>query len=446
MISNSHSSAVAIMLLNILLVLSSVLYADVVIDITQGVDRPKSIAIVPFAWRGKGNLPYDVAHIVESDLQRTGQLVAVPRDDMLSMPHKTDEVFFRDWRALGVDYLLIGELKPDGKAIEAELALFDVYAQQRLFKGRVNSDSVRQIAHAISDSVYEELTGVPGIFRTKLLYVAVTTMPASVQNGKEQLLYRLIVADSDGERETVILQQTQQPIVTPTWSPKGDAVAYVSFETGRPAIFMQELATGVRTQLTDFSGLNGAPVWSPDGKQLALVLSKDGSPDIYIMDIATRQLKRMTSHFAIDTEPEWMPDGKSLLYTSDRGGNPHIYRLDLATGHEERLTFTGNYNTRARALPDGSGWLMVHRKSRGGGFTVAKQDLKTGVVQSLVSTPLGESATISPNGAMLLYVTEYQGESTLAVMSMDGGRTIAHLPSQFGSVRDPVWGPLHSGH
>jgi len=199
---------------------------------------------------------------------------------------------------------------------------------------------------------------------------------------------------------------------------------------------MHNLKTGERTQLTNFQGLNGAPSWSPDGKQLAMVLSKDGSPDIYVMDIATRELKRVTRHFAIDTEPSWMPDGKSLIYTSDRGGKPQIYQVTLANGYEERVTFEGDYNARAQVVPDGSGIIMVHRKK--GNYHIAMQDIQRGTIHILTKTSLDESPSISPNGAMLLYATKYQGKGILAAVSLDGGVKF-RLPSRFGDVREPAW-------
>ena len=244
-------------------------------------------------------------------------------------------------------------------------------------------------------------------------------------------------ADVDGAREKVIFE-SDQPLLTPSWSPDGETIAYVSFETTRPAIFMHNLRTNKRTQLTNFKGLNGAPAWSPDGKQLAMVLSKDGSPDIYVMDVATRKLKRVTRHFAIDTEPSWMRDGKSIVFTSDRGGKPQIYQVTLASGYEERVTFEGNYNARARVVPDGSGIIMVHRSERD--FQIALLNLQRGSIEILTQTSLDESPSISPNGAMLLYATKHRGKGILAAVSLDGGVKF-RLPSRFGDVREPAWSP-----
>lgn len=407
--------------------------AQLIIEITKGVDNPTSIAVVPFGWKGSGIAAEDVSAIVETDLERTGQFAPVDRDDMLGTPQDKSEVYFRDWRALDVDYLLVGKLVPTAEGIQAQFALFDVYTQALVLEdtesGSVNG--LRDIAHGVSDRVYEKLTGIRGAFSTKLLYVS------AVDRGNQQYTYRLLKSDVDGERERVIFE-SKDPLLTPTWAPDGETIAYVSFETTRPAIYMHNLRTNKRTQLTNFQGLNGAPAWSPDGKKLAMVLSKDGSPDIYVMDIASRNLRRVTRHFAIDTEPSWMPDGKSLIYTSDRGGKPQIYQVTLANGYEERVTFEGSYNAKAKVVPDGSGIIMVHRT--GGRDHIALMSLDNGKINVLTETDLDESPSLAPNGAILLYATKNRGKGVLAAVSLDGG-TKYFMPSRFGDVREPAWSP-----
>lgn len=416
-----------------LMMLSGLSLAQLTIEITQGADNPTSIAVVPFGWQETGVLPEDVARVVESDLRRTGQFLPVKREDMLGTPQRESEVYYRDWRALDVNYLLIGRFSRQQGSLVATYELFDVLAQKKILQGteKGGAQSLRDIAHGISDQVYQKLTGIRGAFSTKILYVS------AVKDSRDKFTYRLLLADADGAREKVILEQ-DQPILTPSWAPDGKRIAYVSFETTRPAIFIHDLRNGQRQQLTNFRGLNGAPAWSPDGSKLAMVLSKDGSPDIYVMDIASRQLTRVTRHFAIETEPSWMPDGKSLIYTSDRSGKPQIYQVDLATGFEERLTFVGDYNARARVVPDGSGIIMVHRST--GDFHIALMDVQRGTFQVLTETALDESPSIAPNGAMLLYATQFKGKGILAAVSLDGG-TKFRLPSRFGDVREPSWSP-----
>lgn len=422
-----------IYLLIVLFVLSLPTAAELTIEITQGRDNPTRIAVVPFSWSQNGLLPEDVASIVESDLHRSGQFSPLKRNDMLGMPDEQSEVYYRDWRALAVDYLLVGKIVPEKGQMLIKYELFDVAAQRRIMTGDelARPATLRDAAHKISDNVYQKLTGVRGAFSTKILYVS------AIKRANNKYTYRLLMADIDGARERVLLEQSE-PILTPSWAPDGDTIAYVSFETTRPAIYMHKLSTGQRTQLTNFRGLNGAPAWSPDGRKLAMVLSKDGSPDIYVMDIATRRLQRVTRHFAIDTEPAWMPDGKSIVYTSDRGGKPQIYQVTLATGYEERLTFDGDYNARPTVLPDSLGIAMVHRSN--GDYHIGLYNIERGTIEVLTRTALDESPTVAPNGTMLIYATKYRGKGILSAVSLDGGVKY-RLPSRFGDVREPSWSP-----
>jgi TolB protein len=421
------------LLLGLLLSVGS--WADLTIEINEGNDDPLSIAVVPFGWSPGIPLAEDVASIVERDLHRSGLFEPLSRSDMLSRPTSAAELYFGDWRSLGVDYVVVGKLRMGaGNKLVADYELLDVNAQKVILNGTESSgyDKVRYLAHTVSDKVFERLTNIRGAFRTQLLYVS------AVREGDTRQRFRLLKSDIDGVNE-VVLRDQNQPIISPTWAPDGKRIAYVSFETTRPAIFMQNLETGAREQLTNFRGLNGSPAFSPDGRSMAMVLSKDGSPDIYVMDLATRQTRRLTNHFAIDTEPAWSSDGKSIVFTSDRGGKPQIYQVELSTGVVQRLTFEGDYNARARVLPEGLGLVMVHRQN--GNFHIAVQDFKRKRVEILTTTSLDESPSVAPNASMLLYATTYQGKGILAAVSIDGGVKY-RLPSRFGDVREPAWSPF----
>lgn len=415
----------------LLSLLASPAMARLTIEITSGMDNPTPIAVVPFA--GSLGLPEDIQEIVSADLLRSGFFRPVPKTDMLSMPKSEAEVFYRDWRMLGASYLVVGQMTQQAGRHQLQFELYDVLSQRKVFQKQVaGTDSqLRDIAHAVSDAVYEAITGIRGAFGTKILYVEDLKRAGAGR-------YRLVYADADGARDRVLFSSSE-PLLSPSWSNDLSHVAYVSFETSRPAIFIQELATGKRTQMTNFQGLNGAPAWSPDNQTLALVLSKDGNPEIYTLEIATRKLTRVTNHFAIDTEPNWSADGRSLIFTSNRGGSPQIYQASLATGRVERLTFEGDYNARSRLSPDGKTLIMVHR--RDGVFHIASQDVKTGNMRILTETWLDESPSIAPNGAMLLYATQHQNKGVLAAVSMDAGVKF-RLPSKQGDVREPAWSPF----
>lgn len=419
------------------LAMSSLIYfsanarAELVIPIVEGVDNPTVIAVSPFDYTGANPLPEDVAEIISADLYRSGQFQTIAARDMLSFPSRAEEVVFRDWRLLGAEYLLIGNLQSDGSRIVAFFSLFDVVSQRMILdnlSAAVPMNGLRDLAHHISDKLYEAITGIPGAFSTQIIYVEQTA----------ENRYQLVRADMDGARPQVLLT-SNQPLMSPAWSPDGKFVAYVSFETSRPSIFIQELATGARQQVTSFRGLNGAPAWSPDGRELALVLSKDGNPEIYTLDIASKRLTRVTNHFAIDTEPAWTNNGKAIMFTSNRGGKPQVYQITLASGRVERLTFDGDYNARPQPTPDGSGVVMVHRYN--GVFHIAVQDTATGRMNILTQTALDESPSIAPNGATLLYATKDGDRGILAGVSLDAGVKYK-LPAKIGDVREPAWSPF----
>jgi TolB protein len=416
------------------LLLATLAGADITIEIDRGYDNPKRIAVVPFGVSLNLGDVDNIADIVGFDLARSGQFAPLEAENMLSLPTRPDEVFFRDWRILKADYVLIGrtELEIDGN-LSVSYHLYDVPAEKLITTERLSGPKtrLRAMAHLISDVIYEKITGIPGAFSTKILYVLAQNL------GTSNARFKLEMADADGARARTLLESAE-PILSTAWSPDGARAAYVSFEGGRPAIFIQEIASGNRQVLTDFEGLNSAPVFSPDGRQMALVLSRDGNPEIYVMDLATRNLRRITRHHAIDTEPAWTPDGQGVLFTSDRGGKPQIYKVELATGMTERLTFDGDYNARPRILPDGKHLVFVHRRQ--GIFHIALLDMERDRLMVLTKTSLDESPSLAPNGTMLIYATQDRGRGILAVVSIDG-RVKYRLPSSAGDVREPAWSP-----
>ena len=403
------------------------------IIIDQGYDDQTRIAVVPFGTPDDEDA--GIAPVVSFDLARSGQFDPLPPENMLSLPTRPDEVFFRDWRVLGVEYVVVGQMWELGAGeLVTSYHLLDVFNERELLSGRLAAPAAkrRDIAHRISDEVFEQITGIPGAFSTRIIYVL------ALDAGTPYARYRLEVADSDGERARTLFD-SDQPLLSASWSPDAKRVAYVSFESGRQAVIIQDLVTGERTRVAEYRGLNGAPVFSPDGNRLALVLSRDGNPEIYVKDLVSGDLRRITRYpSAIDTEPSWTPDGDSLIFTSDRGGRPQIYQLELATSMVERLTFQGDYNARARLLPDGQHLVYVHR--RNGTYHIAWQALEREDVRVLTQTSLDESPSIAPNGTMLIYATQDRGRGILAVVSIDG-RVGYRLPSAEGDVREPAWSP-----
>ena len=413
--------------------------ADLTIEITQGLEGALPIAVVPFAWRGDAGRPppHEVGGVVAADLQRSGRFKPLPANEMLARPSRGEEVDFRDWRAVNVENLVIGEVSPNGPGgYLVRFYLYDVFRGEQItgYSMPTTAKDLRATAHHIADIIYETLTGEPGAFATRIAYVT-SIRSGSGKTAKERVELR--IADADGYAPQTIVS-SEEPIMSPAWSPDGRRLAYVSFENAQPSIWIQEVFTGKRQKMTSFKGINGAPAWSPDGRYLALTLSKDGNPDIFVLDIARRSLRALTRHWSIDTEPAWAPDGKSLVFTSDRGGKPQIYRVSVSGGEARRVTFEGDYNARASYSPDGRLLTMVTRS--GGAYRIATLDVERGDYRVMSTGRLDESPSFAPNGSMIIYATRVGGKGVLAAVSTDG-RVQQRLRLQEGDVREPVWSP-----
>jgi len=411
------------------LLAASTARAQLTIEIIGGGATAIPIAIVPF--RGEAGYPASVSSIVGADLERSGRLRLIDPGGVNPRPSGPEEVRFGDWTSRGADALVVGSVGPqvDGGRIEVRFTLLDVVKQTQLagFTYAVLPTQLRATAHRIADVIYEKLTGDAGVFSTRIAYIS-----------KQGPRYELIVADADGYSPQTIVT-SNEPLLSPVWSPDGTRIAYVSLENKKPVIYVQSLSTGVRQVVANFRGSNSAPAWSPDSSKLAVTLSKDGGSQLYLINVDGSGAQRLMSSAGIDTEANFAPDGRSILFTSDRGGSPQIYRLTLATGAIERMTFEGTYNVSPRHLPDGKGFVFVRRD--GNQFNIAFEDFATRQVQVLTQGTLDESPSIAPNGKLILYASNSGGRGILAAVSSDG-RVKQRLTAAAIDVREPAWGPL----
>lgn len=413
--------------------LSHTANAVLTIEISEYTASARPIAVVPFGWPQPDKPPQDIAWIISSDLTRSGMFKPLADADLVSRPTESAQINFRDWRLIGADHIVIGKLQPDGPGkYIVQFQLFDVFSGEQLlgFSFPAKTDELRGVAHHISDLIFEELTGLRGAFNTRIAYIT------SGKNNRNE--HKLVVADADGYNPKVVLQ-SDQPLMSPSWSPDGNRLAYVSFEGGRPSIWIQEVVSGQRRKVASHKGINGAPSWSPDARRLAMTLSKDGDPEIYVLDVQTGALTRLTNNAGIDTEAVWAPDGQSLVFTSDRSGRPQIYRVAMNGGPAQRVTFEGDYNARASFSPDGKKLAMVN--GDGGKYRIAVKNLENDLTRVLTDGTLDESPSFAPNGAMIIYASKYGQRDVLAAVSVDGS-VRQRLVLQEGDVREPAWSPL----
>ena len=419
------------LLLVTLLLFPIFIYGELFLEITKGSEDPYKVAMIPF--EGNARISKQLNNIMRNDLIRTGEFSIL--DEELLLPVKTinDELVYSDWKLLGMDYLVTGTILRVNNSLDINYEIFDIHKKRKVRSSKVFGipNQIRQLAHYTSDGIYESITGIKGIAATRLLYVN------EIKDSGLIPTYKLMLADSDGANEKILLSSSE-PIISPSWSPDGKRVAYVSFETGIAKVFIQEIASGKREAVLSQDTQISSPSWSPDGKYLSLTLYQDGNAEIYILRLRDQTLTRMTNQFAIDTESSWSPKGNKILFTSGRSGSPQIYELDLRklNPKAKRISFEGTYNAKASYLPNEEGIIFVHRSSDGL-FHIALKYKKENFIRVLTEAKMDESPSVAPNGNMVIYGIKEKDLSMLAGFSLSGAKF--KLPASKGEVREPAW-------
>lgn len=421
------------MTLILILMFSSFSFADdVIFEITKHNASAIPIAILPLTNNVQST---NISTVISGDLNLSGQFRTLGSEDLIANPKFASQIKYGEWRMVGADYLTMGSVRASGPGrYEIDIKLFSVVDQKQMLSLTlpVLEGDFRSGGHYIADKIYEKITGIKGIFSTKIAYVTATQITDGIQ-------YQLLVADADGKNSQALVTSSQ-PLLSPKWSPQGNKLAYVSFEKGNSAIYIQDLSTGSRELISNYKGINSGPSFSPDGRQLALTLSKSGNPEIYTMDIYTRRLKQITKSWAIDTGANWAPDGNSLVFTSDRGGKPNLYQVDLNSLVASRLTFEGDYNAGGSFSPDGEHICYVQGNKNN--YKIALRHNKSETSQQISDGPLDETPTFAPNNNMILYATKNtKGQGILISTSLDGSTKNQLLVSN-GHIREPSWSPV----
>ena len=385
---------------------------------------------VPIAFaplRGEETSPQKISAIVQADLERSGQFRGVTAGVVVDETQRPD---ISAMRQKGADALLTGSISrmADGR-YDVRVRLWDVVRGQDLgaMSYVVVTGDLRLASHKISDFIYEKLTGDKGVFSTRIAYVT-----------KSGNRFNLWVADSDGANAQSALA-SPEPIISPSWSPSGGQLAYVSFESRKPVVYIHDVSTGKRRVIANFRGSNSAPSWSPDGRTLAVTLSRDGGSQLFAIDAAGGEPRRLTQSAAIDTEPVFSPDGTAIYFVSDRGGAPQIYRMPASGGPANRVTFNGTYNISPAISPDGR-WLTYISRI-GGAFKLHVMDIASGNVAAITDTSRDERPSFAPNSRLIVYATQQDGREALMTTTLDG-RIKARLSGQGGDLREPNWGPF----
>ena len=406
-------------------------YGELFLEITKGSEDPYKVAMIPF--EGNSKVSKQVNNIMRNDLIRTGEFSILDEELLLPVKMIDDELVFSDWKLLGMDYLVTGKIVNENNSLDINYEIYDIHKKRKVRSSKVFGipNQIRQLAHYTSDGIYESITGIKGIAATRLLYVN------EIKDSQLISRYKLMLADSDGANEKILLSSSE-PIISPSWSPDGKRVAYVSFETGIAKVFIQEIASGKREAVLSKDTQISSPSWSPDGKYLSLTLYQDGNAEIYILRLRDRTLTRMTNQFAIDTESSWSPRGNKILFTSGRSGSPQIYELDLRklNPKAKRISFEGTYNAKASYLPNEEGISFVHR-SNDGLFHIALKYKKENFIRVLTEAKMDESPSVAPNGNMVIYGIREENLSMLAGFSLSGAKF--KLPASNGEVREPAW-------
>lgn len=411
-------------------------HAALQVDVTQGNAQPLPIAIPDFVpgTPGDGQASANIAGVIRADLERSGLFRPLdPKGFAEQITNINAVPNFASWRAITAQGLVTGQVttQPDGR-LRADFRLWDVFGQTQMVGQQffTQPENWRRVAHMISDAIYERITGEKGYFDTRVVFIS-ETGPATKR------VKRLAIMDEDGANPNFLTNGSYM-VLTPRFNPTAQMIAYMSYISTKPRVYLFDLETGKQEMLGNFPNMTFSPRFSPDGNKVALTLENGGNSDIYVMDLRSRAVQRLTSDPAIDTAPSFSPDGRQITFESDRGGSQQIYVMNADGSNQRRISFTPGANGTPVWSPRGD--MIAFTKRQGGTFTIGVMRPDGSGERLISSGGKDEGPTWAPNGRVLMYGREGRGGSQIWSVDVTGRNERRVLTP--GSASDPAWSPL----
>lgn len=426
------------------LMLTQTLKAQVTIQINKGVSKPFSLAIVA---SGKSVQANKILKIVKRDLTNSGRF-AINHQAVNQKPLNTDSVNKARWQNFDSNHLMTIEINQQtDNRYQVKLKLMSRLQNQLLVKQlfkEVKPSELSDLAHRLSDQVFQAVTGMKGYFSTKLAYVRVEN-----PYGQLKSRYSLVVSDYDGRNPQTVVSKKAIPINGLTWSKDGHSIAYVTYQNGRMSIKSINLLSMEKSIIASFKGINSAPDYSPVNNNLVIALSRGDQSvtNLYMAKRKNSEAENLTyqqiTYAGTNTSPDFSPDGKRIVFTSTRSGAPQVYLSTLNQAQAHRLTFKGHRNFNPVFTSDGQSIIFMHQRYAGGNIKLAKLNLENDKMQIITDGPVDKSPSTSPGGRMIVYTAlDKQGEAGLKMVS-ENGRVQIKLPTKgYEHIRSPAWSPF----
>jgi TolB protein len=388
-------------------------------------DRPtRGGSTLAIAWQ--------TTQLIASDLQSSPDVMAIPPDqkDFYSYPEVTAPPFSR-WRAKGAKALLTGfvQARPDGRVTIGCYA-YDVEKGREVARTGfvVSPDDWRRAAHKCAGLAYQGATGAPGIFDTRITYVAET-------GAGDSKVRRIALMDSDGSNHNYVTAG-DTAVMTPRLSPKAARLAYVSFAGGKPQVRIVELGSGQQHPLVANDEMSFAPSFSPDGSRVAFSMQSGSNIDIYLAPAGGGPAQRLTASPGIDIHPSFSPDGSRIVFESDRSGSQQLYVMSTDGSNQRRISFGGGWYAAPEWSPDGERIAFTRRGSDGLRIAVMKPD---GSDERVLTTgPRDEGASWAASSRELIFQrAQPAGGTGIYRVALSGGQPRRVATPQAAS--DPDW-------